>query len=174
MDETKPYVLCGVAFFQKSSVLSKSFLHLAAILIVARCFVALVLNLVSLYMWYRPVTVFYFGLGLMFSICAISMAVIYVIDTDSEKWYRMRWYGKQPSLMLELYEFYTQNANIRLIIWRFTWNVLSLKLAIMIFFLRICSRIVKCWISTLPESEKCQKKQTGNKNFKNPKMKTSA
>ena len=43
-----------------------------------------------------------------------------------------------------------------------------------IFFIRICFRIVKCWISTLPKSKKYQKKQTGNKNFKNPKMKTSA
>ena len=30
------------------------------------------------------------------------------------------------------------------------------------------------FIKPTPESEKYQKKQTGNKNFKNPKMKTSA
>ena len=55
------------------------------------------------------------------------------------------------------------------------WASLVLLMFVsVIFFFRICFRIVKCWISTLPKSKKYQKKQTGNKNFKNPKMKTSA
>ena len=53
-------------------------------------------------------------------------------------------------------------------------NLYKIFQGFIIFFLRICFRIVKHWISILPESEKCQKKQTGNKNFENPKTKTSA